>query len=53
MFALERQKRITAILENEGAVWVSKLSLELGVTEETIRRDLEKLEKQELLVRTH
>ena len=53
MFALERQKRITAILESEGAVWVSKLSVELGVTEETIRRDLEKLEKQELLVRTH
>jgi len=53
MFALERQKRITAILESEGAVWVSKLSTELGVTEETIRRDLEKLEKQELLVRTH
>ena len=53
MFALERQKRITAILEREGAVWVSKLSQELGVTEETIRRDLEKLEKQELLVRTH
>lgn len=53
MFALERQKRITAMLESEGAVWVSKLSQELGVTEETIRRDLEKLEKQELLVRTH
>ena len=53
MFALERQKRITTILEKEGAVWVSKLSVELGVTEETIRRDLEKLEKQELLVRTH
>ncbi len=53
MFALERQKRITAILEAEGSVLVSKLSMELGVTEETIRRDLEKLEKQELLVRTH
>ena len=53
MFALERQKRITAILEQEGSVLVSKLSTELGVTEETIRRDLEKLEKQELLVRTH
>ena len=53
MFALERQKRIMAILEQDSAVWVSKLSVELGVTEETIRRDLEKLEKQELLVRTH
>lgn len=53
MFALERQKRILEILNSTGAVWVGKLSIELGVTEETVRRDLEKLEKQEVLVRTH
>lgn len=53
MFALERQKRILEILNTNGAVWVSKLSEELGVTEETVRRDLEKLENQEVLVRTH
>lgn len=53
MFALERQKKILEILSADGAVWVNKLSAELGVTEETVRRDLEKLEKQELLVRTH
>ncbi|MBR4720468.1 MAG: DeoR/GlpR transcriptional regulator [Clostridia bacterium] len=53
MFALERQKRIIDSLKTDGAVWVSKLSTELGVTEETVRRDLEKLEKQELLLRTH
>ena len=53
MFALERQKKILELLKDEGAVWVSKLSQELDVTEETIRRDLEKLEKQELLLRTH
>ncbi len=53
MFALERQKRILEILNSDGAVWVSKLSVELGVTEETVRRDLEKLEKQEALIRTH
>ena len=53
MFALERQKRILEILNSTGAVWVGKLSTELGVTEETVRRDLEKLEKQEVLVRTH
>ena len=53
MFALERQKRILENLNANGAVWVSKLSAELGVTEETVRRDLEKLEKQEVLVRTH
>ncbi len=32
---------------------VSKLSVEFGVTEETVRRDLETLEAQELLRRTH
>ncbi len=53
MFALERQKRILEMLATDGAVMVSKLSAELGVTEETIRRDLEKLEAQEMLRRTH
>lgn len=53
MFALERQKRIMELLSANGAVWVSRLSGELGVTEETVRRDLEKLEKQEMLMRTH
>lgn len=53
MFAVERQKKILETLKADGAVWVSKLSHELGVTEETVRRDLEKLEKQEALVRTH
>ena len=53
MFALERQKKIMDTLSRDGSVFVSKLSSELGVTEETIRRDLEKLEKQESLRRTH
>ncbi|MBE7011506.1 MAG: DeoR/GlpR transcriptional regulator [Ruminococcaceae bacterium] len=53
MLALERQKRILEILNADGSVLVSKLSEELDVTEETIRRDLEKLEKQEVLIRTH
>ena len=53
MFALERQKKILEILDAEGSVQVSKLSLVLDVTEETVRRDLEKLEKQECLTRTH
>ena len=53
MFALERQKRIVELLERDGAVWVSKLSQEFSVAEETVRRDLEKLEKQEVLIRTH
>lgn len=53
MLAIERQKRILNILKTEGAVSVSSLSRELCVTEETIRRDLEKLENQEVLLRTH
>lgn len=53
MFAPERQKRILDLLNSEGAVMVSRLSLDLGVTEETVRRDLEKLESKELLRRTH
>ena len=46
MFALERQKKILEVLNQTGAVSVSRLSEELEVTEETVRRDLEKLEKQ-------
>ncbi len=53
MLALERQKKILDLLSIEGSVMVSKLSVELGVTEETVRRDLEKLEAKELLRRTH
>ncbi len=53
MLPLERQKIIVERLNNEGVVTVSRLSEELDVTEETVRRDLEKLEKQELLRRTH
>lgn len=53
MLALERQKRILELLDCDGAVQVSKLAAELGVTEETVRRDLEKLEAKELLRRTH
>lgn len=53
MLALERRKRILERLSSDGAVMVSKLSTEFGVTEETVRRDLEKLEAEELLRRTH
>ena len=53
MFAIERQQRIIELLKEHGAVSVSKLSAEFSVAEETVRRDLEKLEKQEKLIRTH
>ena len=48
--------RISAILEHlsqHGSVSVTPLAAELGVSEATIRRDLERLEEQRLLSRTH
>lgn len=53
MLAIERHKKILDILNTQSAVSVSSLSVILNVTEETVRRDLEKLEKSEELIRTH
>ncbi|WP_070001034.1 DeoR/GlpR family DNA-binding transcription regulator [Cellulosilyticum sp. I15G10I2] len=53
MLALERQKHITEIVEREKSVKVIELSKRFDVTEETIRRDLEKIEKQGILKRTY
>ncbi|MER1986520.1 MAG: DeoR/GlpR family DNA-binding transcription regulator [Solibacillus sp.] len=53
MFAEERQQKILQLLEENGAVKVNSLSKFFQVTEETIRRDLEKLESEDQLKRTH
>ncbi|MDF2613196.1 MAG: DeoR/GlpR transcriptional regulator [Clostridia bacterium] len=53
MLALERQKYITEIVEREKSVKVIELSKLFEVTEETIRRDLEKIEKLGILKRTY
>lgn len=53
MFAEERQREIMKALNIQGTVRVSKLSKLLHVTDETIRRDLEKLEAENKLKRTH
>ncbi len=45
MLAIERRNKILALLQKESRVVVSDLSKIFHVTEETIRRDLEKLEK--------
>lgn len=45
MLAIERRNKILALLQKESRVVVSDLSKTFQVTEETIRRDLEKLEK--------
>lgn len=53
MLAIERRNAILAKLSLEGKVIVSELSLEFDVTEETIRRDLEKLDKEGLARKTY
>lgn len=53
MFPAERQGRILEILAEQRGVRVSVLSDLLGVSEMTIRRDLERLETEGLLSRTH
>lgn len=53
MFAIERIRIIKNILLKDHKVSVAKLSEMLDVTEVTIRRDLEKLEKENFLKRTH
>lgn len=49
----ERRSRILKELDEKGQVNVSFLSEALGVSEVTIRNDLDKLEKSKLLIRTH
>ncbi len=53
MLALERARYIIDKLEKQKVVLVCELSKEMDVTEETIRKDLEKLEKQQRLCRVH
>ena len=53
MFAIERIRIIKNHLKKDSKVSVAKLSELLNVTEVTIRRDLEKLESEGFLQRTH
>ena len=53
MLAIERRNEILAKLLVEGKVIVSDLSRAYNVTEETIRRDLEKLENDGLAKKTY
>lgn len=53
MFAEERQLQIIKVLNSQGNVKVAHLSKQFKVTDETIRRDLEKLEAENKLIRTH
>lgn len=53
MLAIERKREIIARLTTEGKVIVAELAREFGVTEETIRRDLEKLDREGLASKTY
>ena len=53
MIPAERRARIVESLEQRGSVRVSALSEELNVSEMTIRRDLERLERKGMLSRMH
>lgn len=53
MLAIERKNEILHKLRTEQRVLVSELAVHYGVTEETIRRDLEKLEKDGYATKTY
>lgn len=53
MLAAERRRIITARIQAAGQVVVSALSAEFQVSEETIRRDLERLEKDGIVNRIY
>ncbi|WMJ88676.1 DeoR/GlpR family DNA-binding transcription regulator [Anaerocolumna sp. MB42-C2] len=53
MLAIERRNKILAMLQRDSRVVVSDLSASFNVTEETIRRDLEKLEKEGFAKKTY
>ena len=53
MLAIERKNEIMNKLKLEQRVLVSELAAHYGVTEETIRRDLDKLEKEGYATKTY
>lgn len=53
MLAAERRKKIVDLVHSDKRVIVSDLSQMFDVTEETIRRDLEKLEKEGIVSRIY
>lgn len=53
MLALERHRWMLDRVNLEGSVRTSQVAQALGVTEETVRRDLEKLAGEGMLLRSH
>ena len=53
MFAEERQSKIVQMVEKGKSIKVIDLAVQFGVSESTIRRDLQEMEEAKLLKRTH
>src|SRR5690625_1899761 len=53
MLVAERHQKIVELVNERKSIRVTELSQIFSITEETIRRDLEKLEKQNKLLRSH
>jgi DeoR family fructose operon transcriptional repressor len=53
MYKIERKSEIVSILEQSGKVDVAELSQRLSASRETIRRDLQEMEEDGILKRTH
>ena len=53
MLPIERERNILNLVQELGTVTVRELSKRFNVAEVTIRRDLQKLESESLLLRTH
>ncbi|MFI2858287.1 DeoR/GlpR family DNA-binding transcription regulator [Paenibacillus sp. JSM ZJ436] len=53
MLVVERYEKIVQLVNERGSIRVSELSEICGVTEETIRRDLDRLERSGQLRRSH
>ncbi|MFD2922320.1 DeoR/GlpR family DNA-binding transcription regulator [Halobacillus naozhouensis] len=53
MLVAERQQKIVELVNERKSIRVTELSQAFSVTEETIRRDLEKLEREKKLSRSH
>lgn len=53
MFTEERQSKIEQVILDRGSVSVQELSEQFGVSEVTIRKDLDELQKGDTIKRTH
>ncbi|MES2475166.1 MAG: DeoR/GlpR family DNA-binding transcription regulator [Verrucomicrobiota bacterium] len=53
MLAIDRKRRIIELLQEAGTLRTMEVAEVLGVTDETVRKDFESLEKSGRLIRTH